>query len=96
MHQFELMWDRKGHVWGPGHEAVLQMMKERHFSVSIIPPLNHFSSINFAAMDMKAVKDEIAEEEDDDVPGKCLFNLMRDSSPCFFFIIIFKAQKVKH
>lgn len=37
-------------------------------------------------MDMKAVKDEIAEEEDDDVPGKCLFvfsNLMRDSSPFF-------------
>lgn len=29
-----------------------------------------FVFIYFAAMDMKAVKDEIAEEEDDDVPGK--------------------------
>lgn len=26
--------------------------------------------IYFAAMDMKAVKEEIAEEEDDDVPGR--------------------------
>lgn len=29
-----------------------------------------FSFIYFAAMDMKAVKEEIAEEEDDDVPGR--------------------------
>lgn len=45
-----------------------------------------FVFIYFAAMDMKAVKDEIAEEEDDDVPGKWyIFNLVRESWLSVFF-----------
>ena len=56
------------------------MNKNHTFHLLLNFQITPFSLCIFLAMDMKAVKEENAEEEDDDVPGK-------DGDDCFISLI---------